>query len=135
VAVAANGSVFVADFWNQRIQVFNPDGKYLRSWSVPDWTPHAYDEPYLSVDPASGNLLATDPTQRQALEFTPGGRLLGSISGSSLVDPIGVAALPGGRVAISDASANNVTVFAVARPATSPRRGTSRPAGTAASRP
>ena len=32
VAVAQDGTVFVSDTWNHRIQVFTPDGKFIRTW-------------------------------------------------------------------------------------------------------
>ena len=32
VAVGPHGNVYVADTWNQRVQVFTPDGKYVREW-------------------------------------------------------------------------------------------------------
>ena len=32
VAVGKDGSVYVTDTWNHRIQVFTPDGKFIRMW-------------------------------------------------------------------------------------------------------
>ena len=32
LAVDANGNIYAADTWNKRIQVFDPDGKFLRQF-------------------------------------------------------------------------------------------------------
>jgi DNA-binding beta-propeller fold protein YncE len=110
-AVSPNGTVFVADFWNQRIQAFTPGGTFLRSWPVNDWQPQSYDEPYLAVDPSSGNVLATDPQREQVLVYRSDGKLIGTFGSGRLTLPIGVAVQPGGRVAVSDSTANHVLVF------------------------
>jgi streptogramin lyase len=111
VAVAPDGTVYVSDFWNQRIQAFMPNGRFLRSWAVQDWTPQSYDEPYLAIDPRTGNIVATDPGQEQVLEYTPSGTLVGAFGSSNLSVPIGVAVRPNGDVAVSDATANHVNLF------------------------
>lgn len=51
VACDAQGRVYVADHGNQRIQVFAPDGKYLKTLSVP--YPAA-----IRIDPANGEIWA-----------------------------------------------------------------------------
>ena len=55
IAVDQAGLVYVADTWNQRIQVFQPDdqGQYspLRSWDLQAWYGQSLEnKPYLTVD-------------------------------------------------------------------------------------
>lgn len=126
IAIGPSGTLYVADFWNQRIQALTLSGTYLRSWPVTDWTPRSYDEPYLAVDPSTSNVFATDPQQQRVLEFTATGRAIGSFGTSQLSVPIGVAALPDGRIAVSDATANHVEVFAVRPPSPGQKRQQSR---------
>jgi DNA-binding beta-propeller fold protein YncE len=113
VAIGPGGKVYVSDFWNQRIQEFTASGRYLRSWSVPDWQAHTYDEPYLAVDPRSGRVFATDPHGQRVMEYTPTGRLVGAFGLGHLSVPIGIAVLPGGRIAVGDAASSHVLVFQV----------------------
>ena len=121
VTFDSKGNVYVADFWNQRIQVFSSLGHYLRSWPVPDWTPQTYDEPYLAFDPATGHILATDPQQHRILVFTLAGATVGAISSPDLSLPIGLAVEPGSRIAVSDSQANKLDIFAPGHRAAAPK--------------
>jgi uncharacterized protein (TIGR03663 family) len=113
VAVGPSGQVYVADFWNQRIQEFTPGGTFVRSWAVGDWTPQSYDEPYLSVSSRNGDVYASDPQFHRVLVYTATGHLIGAFGADHLSLPVGLAALPSGRVGIADATANQVSVYAV----------------------
>jgi uncharacterized protein (TIGR03663 family) len=116
VAVSKSGEVYVADFWNQRVQVFSAKGTYLRSWQVAAWTPNSYDEPYLTISPKTGNVFLADPSEQQVLEYSPTGKVIGALSSSKFALPIGVAALPDGRIAVDDPTTSAVSVFTVAPP-------------------
>ena len=59
VAVDNAGIVYVADYWNKRVQRFTMDGKYLSSYAVNGWGVNDYNEAYLAVD-NKGHLFATD---------------------------------------------------------------------------
>jgi sugar lactone lactonase YvrE len=75
--VDKNGLVYIADTWNQRIQVMESDasGSYkpLINWEVVAWYGQSMDnKPYLTVD-NNGNLFATDPEGYRVLHFTTTG--------------------------------------------------------------
>jgi uncharacterized protein (TIGR03663 family) len=135
VAVGSGGNVYVADFWNQRIQEFTPAGQFVRAWAVGDWTPQSYDEPYLSVNPRNGDVYASDPQQHRVLVYTATGRLVGAFGATRFALPVGIAVLSNGRVAIADATANQVSEYSVSAPTPAKRvppsshRSTSRPHG------
>ena len=114
VAVDAHGVVYVADYWDRRIQRFTLAGAPVGpAFAVAGWPgPLDYDEPYLAVDD-KGHLFATDAPQNNAhvphvLELDAAtGRLIrafGAASGQgALQAPSGLAVGPDGALYIADA--------------------------------
>lgn len=82
VAVAPNGTLYVADGYNDRIQVFGPDGRFLRKWGGPfaanvrgtfnGWfrTPTG-----VALGP-HGNVFVADQENDRIQKFTPQGKFL-----------------------------------------------------------
>ncbi len=66
IAIDANGAIYIADTWNQRIQTFMPseDGlSYtpLRQWDVDAWYGQSLEnKPFIAVD-NRGHVFITDP--------------------------------------------------------------------------
>lgn len=93
VAVDRAGTLFVADTWNGRIQVFDREGGFLRSWgSVGSDGPDAggdastlYGPRGLVLDDA-GNLIAADTGNKRLIVFSPPGAPPGT-AGSPLPVP------------------------------------------------
>jgi uncharacterized protein (TIGR03663 family) len=116
VAVDNKGIVYVADYWNKRVQRFTLDGKYLSSYPVAGWAAQDYQEPYLAVD-NKGHLFATDapvnsPHVNHVLELdaTTGATIRALGSGAvgtagALTQPSGVAIGPDGALYIADPGA------------------------------
>jgi DNA-binding beta-propeller fold protein YncE len=80
LALDAEGQLYVADTWNQRIQVFMPvsDGSYIpeTSWDIAGWKSDSVNsKPYLAVD-IQGHIFATDPDLYRVLEFTGKGEIV-----------------------------------------------------------
>ncbi len=72
-----DGSVFVADTWNGRLQQFTPDLFALNEWPVDAWDSQSIDnKPYAAVDSA-GNVYVTDPEGYRVLIFSADGEYLG----------------------------------------------------------
>jgi len=116
VAVDAKGVVYVADYWNKRVQRFTLTGAYLSSYPVAGWVTQDYQEPYLAVD-NKGHLFATDaPAINQhvnhvlELDATTGATIHALGSGTvgtagALTQPSGVAIGPDGALYIADPGA------------------------------
>jgi DNA-binding beta-propeller fold protein YncE len=110
IAVDRGNNVYVADARNARVQVFSAQGKHLRSWRVPGWSGEGRLEPYLDTD-AEGNVYVTDPIRKAVYEYSSEGRRLATASrsgGVELLQPIGVAISPEGRVYVVDSALANV---------------------------
>lgn len=79
LAIAPDGTLYVADTWNQRIQAFTPTEEgyaYLREWPIDGWFSQSLDnKPYLAVD-AEGRVYASDPEGYRILVFSPQGDIL-----------------------------------------------------------
>jgi len=76
ISRAPDGSVFLADTWNGRIQQFSPDLFVMNSWFVDAWRGQSINnKPYTAVDSA-GRVYVTDPEGYRVLVFTPDGQYL-----------------------------------------------------------
>jgi len=116
VAVDNKGIVYVADYWNRRVQRFTLNGTYLSAYPVAGWVAQDYQEPYLAVD-NKGHLFATDAPVNSAhinhvleLDATTGATIRALGSGAvgtagALTQPSGVAIGPDGALYIADPGA------------------------------
>lgn len=96
VAIAPDGTVYVLDAGNFRVQAFSPDGRFLRMWGGPGRAYGDLARPRgLAVD-GDGNVYVTDAAYRNFQVFNPEGQLLLPIGGSDLVDKPGQFAMPAG---------------------------------------
>ncbi|WP_322508461.1 glycosyltransferase family 39 protein, partial [Anaerolinea sp.] len=73
VAVGLDGTVFVTDTWNHRVQAFTPDGTFLRMWGYfgQAETPDAFWGPRgLAID-QRGRVYVTDTGNKRVAIFEP----------------------------------------------------------------
>lgn len=91
VAVDQDGNIYVADTWNGRIQVFDPDGRFLRKWGVFAAADPTAGDPFAMFGPRGmafdldGNLLVADTGNKRILRFTPDGQFLNQIGGGGFI--------------------------------------------------
>jgi uncharacterized protein (TIGR03663 family) len=119
VAVGPDGSVYVADTWNGRIQRFTADGEFISAFgsfgqSPTDlltlWGPRA-----VAVDGA-GRLFVADTGNKRIVIYDSEGEPLGQFGGFGLQlggmdEPVGVAIDGSGRVYVADTWNRRVQVF------------------------
>lgn len=93
VAVDRAGNLFVADTWNGRIQVFDREGGFLRSWerfgsdateAGGEARPALYGPRGVALDDA-GNLIVADTGNKRLIVFSPTGAPLGTVGSSAPV--------------------------------------------------
>ena len=123
VAVGPDGSVYVTDTWNHRIQKFDAHGKFIEAWGYfgqaesPDafWGPRG-----IAVD-TNGNVYVADTGNKRIVVFGPNGEYLNSIgtygfNPGEFDEPVGVAVSVTGEVYVTDTWNQRVQVFSAADP-------------------
>lgn len=120
LAVAPDGTVYVADTWNHRIQRFSADGRFLGMWGTfgQAETPTSLWGPRgVAVDDA-GRVYVADTGNKRVLVYDESGAPLGQIGepgggplGGQLDEPVGVAIDAGGLVYVADTWNSRIQVF------------------------
>ncbi|MEI8132181.1 MAG: SMP-30/gluconolactonase/LRE family protein, partial [Leptolinea sp.] len=119
VAVGLDGSVFVTDTWNHRIQKFSATGEFIKMWGYfgqaekPEgfWGPRG-----LAVD-KNGNVYITDTGNKRVVVFTAEGEFVAQfgtagIDPGQFDEPVGVAVDQNGLVYVADTWNSRIQVFA-----------------------
>jgi uncharacterized protein (TIGR03663 family) len=113
------GDVYVADVWNQRIQVLSPDLQPVDEWLVPSWQSRdIFDKAYVAVD-ASGTVYASDPQFAQVFVYGPNGEILAGFGRygtdvNRFAKPNGLAIDPAtNQLLVADADNNRVLLFSL----------------------
>ncbi len=113
-AMAGSTIRVVADPMNQRIVVFDTDGRFLRSSPMPEWgAPFEYPDGLVVVDGES--ILASSPSTNEVLVFALDGRRTGSLRPSTpegQQGPSAMAPRPGGGIFVVDFPDNRVSRMA-----------------------
>lgn len=125
VVAPDTGDVYVADTWNQRIQLLKKVGaaEYTpyKSWDILSWYGGSLDnKPYLSIDEFS-RVYVADPEGGRVLVFSNMGEFLGhwgtpkqTFEGFDIVG--GLAADGQGGIWVTDAGNNQIFYFALPAP-------------------
>ncbi|MEJ7699209.1 MAG: NHL repeat-containing protein [Pyrinomonadaceae bacterium] len=71
--------VFVTDAANNRIQVFDLDGKFIRQWDVPEWSKYLWHYPDAAFDAQAKRLYVTSGWTNEVLVFDADGNRLDSL--------------------------------------------------------
>ncbi len=119
VAVAPDGSVWVADTWNHRVQKFGPDGQLLVVVdALPDAAqPNFYGPRDVAVD-AAGRAYIADTGNKRIVVLDADGRYLTHLGGGGLApgqfeEPVGVAIGPDGMLYVADTWNQRIQVLSL----------------------
>lgn len=118
-ATAPDGSVYISDYWNFRIQHFAKDGSLLGT-VVPKVTsgPNAHAAPYgIGVDPRNGDIYFGDVDSNATVDkYSASGQFLFQFGGlgtglGKFNYPSRIAVTPDGTVIVSDSRAEKIVVL------------------------
>ncbi len=121
IEIGPDGNVYVADTWNHRVQVFTPDGEFIRMWGqlgqldaavnpLDFWGPRD-----VAVAP-NGLVYVADTGNKRIRVYTSEGEHMrdigsGGAGAGQLNEPVGLAIHPDGRLFVADTWNRRIQVF------------------------
>ena len=119
VAVGIDGSVYVTDTWNHRIQKFTADGEFVTTWGYfgQGETPFALWGPRDLAINAAGQIFVTDTGNKRVVVYDAEGNYVtqfGSVGyeAGQFDEPVGIAVDDNGMVYIADTWNQRIQVMA-----------------------
>ncbi|MFC1997777.1 flippase activity-associated protein Agl23 [Chloroflexota bacterium] len=118
IAIGKDGSIFVADTWNHRIQKFSPKGQFMMQWGTfgQGENANAFWGPRDIAIDEKGWVYVTDTGNKRVVVFDENGKFITEFGGAGLLagqfdEPVGVAINTDGLVYVADTWNQRVQVF------------------------
>ena len=115
IAIAPNGNIYVADTGHRRIQVFDPNGKFVLGFGSAGAIPGQFNEPSSVAIDSKGNVFVADYWNQRVQELSPSGTPLATFNvliwqGSTYARPQ-IAVDAQDRILIPDPGGSRVLVY------------------------
>jgi predicted membrane-bound mannosyltransferase/DNA-binding beta-propeller fold protein YncE len=118
IAVGPDGSVYVTDTWNHRVEKFSSTGRFIKAWGVfgQGETPESFYGPRgLAVD-AEGRVYVTDTGNKRIVVFDADGNFITQFGGAGFEpglfdEPVGIAIDKNGTVYVNDTWNQRIQTF------------------------
>ena len=117
VAVAFDGSVYVAESEGNRIQKFTSEGVFVSKWGTGDSGDGEFNHPYGVAVAFDGSVYVSDRNNSRIQQFTSEGVFVGKWGAEGTGDgeflgPEGVAVASDGSVYVAESEGNRIQKFA-----------------------
>ncbi len=119
IAVGPDGSVYVTDTWNHRVQKFTAEGKFITQWGYFGQAESgtAFWGPRDILVNAEGRVFVTDTGNKRVAVFNENGEFLTSFGSAGLLEgqfdePVGLAVDADGRIYVADTWNKRIQIFA-----------------------
>ena len=118
VAVGPDGSVYVTDTWNFRVQKFTASGNFIKMWTsylLDDIDTPFYGPRGIAVD-SKGRVFVTDTGNKRIVVFDSNGNFIAQFGGEGFepgqfAEPVGIAIDKNGTVYVADTWNQRVQTF------------------------
>jgi predicted membrane-bound mannosyltransferase/DNA-binding beta-propeller fold protein YncE len=118
IAIGPDGSIYVTDTWNHRVEKFTPQGKFVTEWGYfgQGETPDAFYGPRgLAVD-SNGHVFVADTGNKRIVVFDSDGNFITQFGSAGMDpglfdEPVGVAVDRDGRLYVADTWNQRIQTF------------------------